>query len=277
MAGDGIRRERLDRILLERGLAPTRNRAQALILSGRVLSGTTRLVKPGVKFPCDVDLQVEPGRRYVSRGGHKLEAALGAFDLLVVDRDCVDVGASTGGFTQVLLEAGAGRVIALDVGRGQLDWSLRNDERVFPMEGVNARKLEAVALPFTPTLAVVDVSFISLELVLPPVIGRMDRSAEIDVVALVKPQFEVGRGLVGRGGVVKEPRLHRRVLQRAVAFARGESWGVAGLIVSPLTGAEGNREFLIHLRPPGDGLDPETLDRAVEAAIVSPVEREVEK
>jgi 23S rRNA (cytidine1920-2'-O)/16S rRNA (cytidine1409-2'-O)-methyltransferase len=216
MAGDRIRRERLDRILLERGLVPTRTRAQALILSGRVRSGTTRLVKPGVRFPCDVELEVEPGRRYVSRGGHKLEAALGAFDLVVVDRDCVDVGASTGGFTQVLLEAGAGRVIALDVGRGQLDWSLRNDERVFPVEGVNARKLESVELPFTPTLAVVDVSFISL------------------------------------------------------------AWGVAGLIVSPLAGAEGNREFLIHLRPAGGSADPETLDRAVEAAIVSSLVREVE-
>jgi 23S rRNA (cytidine1920-2'-O)/16S rRNA (cytidine1409-2'-O)-methyltransferase len=276
MAGDRIRRERLDRILLERGLVPTRTRAQALILSGRVRSGTTRLVKPGVRFPCDVELEVEPGRRYVSRGGHKLEAALGAFDLVVVDRDCVDVGASTGGFTQVLLEAGAGRVIALDVGRGQLDWSLRNDERVFPVEGVNARKLESVELPFTPTLAVVDVSFISLELVLPSVIGRMERSAEIDVVALVKPQFEVGRGLVGRGGIVKEPRLHRRVLQRVVAFSREKAWGVAGLIVSPLAGAEGNREFLIHLRPAGGSADPETLDRAVEAAIVSSLVREVE-
>ena len=269
MTRAGGRRERLDRILVERGLAESRERAQALILAGRVHSGTVRLLKPGQLHPVDVALEVAPGRRFVSRGAHKLEGALAAFDVVVDGRDCLDVGASTGGFTQILLEAGARRVIALDVGRGQLDWGLRQDERVSVLEGVNARFLAGVALPFRPSLAVIDVSFISLALVLPPVIEALDPTVRRDVVALIKPQFEVGRGRVGRGGIVREPALHREVLLRMRDFAARQDWAILGLTASPIEGADGNREFLVHLRPDRSHGDSIALDRAVESALGS--------
>jgi len=259
------RHDRLDRILTLRGLADSRAKAQALVLAGQVRSRDVRLEKPGSRYPVDIPLEIEPRRRYVSRGGHKLEPALGRFAVDVANRDALDVGASTGGFTQVLLEHGAGRVIALDVGRGQLDWSLRNDPRVFPLEGVNARYLEGAELPFLPSLAVIDVSFISLELVLPPVVAIL--AAEGEIVALLKPQFEVGRGQVGRGGIVRDPELHRGVLQRGVAFCRERGWGVAGLCRSALSGAAGNREFFLHLRPSTPGLAATDLARRIQRAV----------
>jgi 23S rRNA (cytidine1920-2'-O)/16S rRNA (cytidine1409-2'-O)-methyltransferase len=262
-------RERLDRILVSRGLAPTRARAQALILAGRVRSGERRLDKPGTRYPVDLELSVEPGRRYVGRGAHKLVAALQEFDLDPSGRDALDVGASTGGFTQVLLEAGARRVIALDVGRGQLDWSLRNDPRVHPLEGVNARYLRAEDLPFAPSVATIDVSFISLELVLPAVASCLVGDANI--VALIKPQFEVGRGQVGRGGIVRDPDLHRQVLERSVRFAGSREWGVAALGASPIHGADGNREFLIHIRPTGRGVSAERVQAMIGDAL-APIE-----
>jgi 23S rRNA (cytidine1920-2'-O)/16S rRNA (cytidine1409-2'-O)-methyltransferase len=265
----GRRKERLDRILVDRGLAATRARAQALILAGRVRSATAPLLKPGERHPLDIALEVEPGRRFVGRGAQKLGAALEAFRLPVRDRDCLDVGASTGGFTQVLLEAGARRVIALDVGRGQLDWSLRTDARVVPLEGINARQLTEASLPFRPSLAVIDVSFISLRLVLPPVVAVLDETARQDVVALIKPQFEVGRGRVGRGGIVRDRRLHREVLGWARSFAASRNWQVGGIIASPIAGAEGNREFLIHVRPDRPHRDSAALDRAIETAVGS--------
>jgi len=275
--GPRPRRDRLDHILVERELAESRTRAQALILAGRVRSGHTTLLKPGVRYPSDVELTVLEGRRFVSRGGHKLQAALQSFGIDATDRDCIDVGASTGGFTQVLLEAGARHVIALDVGRGQLDWNLRNDERVTPLEGVNARHLQQVDLPYFPTLAVVDVAFISLELVLPPLVGCLAERDAVDVVALIKPQFEVGRKRVGRGGIVRDPDDHRAVVRRTLGFCRERDWGVAGIIASPITGADGNREFLVHLAPHSAGLSTETLDRETEAALVSQVGREVSR
>jgi len=269
------RRARLDQILVERSLADSRARAQALILAGRVRRGTEVLLKPGLRYPPDVELTVVEGRRWVGRGAHKLHAALAAFSVDVAGRDCIDVGASTGGFTQVLLEAGARRVIALDVGRGQLDWGLRNDDRVVVVEGLNARYLRAQDLAFEPSLAVVDVSFISLRLVLPPVVAVLPPSPEADLVALVKPQFEVGRAAVGRGGIVRDTRRHREVLDRTIEFCVGRGWGVLGVTASPIAGADGNREFLIHVRPAGSGADRAKLDRAVEAALVSSSEREV--
>jgi len=270
MSDRQARRDRLDRILVGRGLAENRSRAQALILAGRVFCGERRLDKPGTQHPVDLPLAIRPGRRWVSRGGFKLAAGLRAFRVEVSQRDCIDVGASTGGFTEVLLDCGARRVIALDVGRGQLDWSLRNDDRVFALEGVNARYLAANDLPFPPSLAVVDVAFISLELVLSPVVACLDtalRAAE--VVALIKPQFEAGRGQVGRGGVVRDPAQHRAVLRRLIDHCRERGWGVAGLCASPLAGADGNREFLVHLLPAGAGLSAAELDRAVRAALGS--------
>jgi len=273
--GPRPRRERLDQILVDRGLTDSRSRAQALILAGRVRSGDTALVKPGVRFPCDIELTVAEGRRFVSRGGFKLEAALQRFGVDPTDRTCLDVGASTGGFTQVLLEAGARRVIALDVGRGQLDWSLRSDPRVTPLEGVNARYLDQVPLPCVPSLAVIDVAFISLVLVLPPVVGSLDECDTADLVALIKPQFEVGRERVGRGGIVRETQDHRDVVQRIITFCREHGWGVAGITASPISGAEGNREFLVHVVPRSGGLPMEDLDRDTEAALVSPIGAEV--
>jgi 23S rRNA (cytidine1920-2'-O)/16S rRNA (cytidine1409-2'-O)-methyltransferase len=262
MAPKGAPRERLDRILVLRGLAPTRTRAQALILAGRVRSGEARLDKPGTRYPADLPLSVNEGRRFVGRGAHKLQQALDTFGIVVEGRDALDVGASTGGFTQVLLEAGARRVIALDVGRGQLDWSLRSDPRVHPLEGVNARNLRAGMLPFPPSFASIDVSFISLELVLPPVVRCLAEGGEI--VALVKPQFEAGRGQVGKGGVVRDPAIHREVLERVIGFAGSRGWGVRGVCASPIRGADGNREFLVHVRPAEAGEPAAALRRRID-------------
>lgn len=260
MVAEARRRLRLDQLLVERGLAESRTRAQALILAGRVKSGERLLDKPGERVDTCVDLEVDAGRRFVSRGAHKLRGALETFGVRTIDRDAMDVGASTGGFTQVLLDAGARRVLAVDVGRGQLDWGLRNDPRVLLYEGLNARYLETAELACSPALAVVDVSFISLERVLPPIVARLvpDRHG-VDVLALIKPQFEVGRGRVGRGGIVRDPQLHRDVLVRLSDFARVAGWRVAGLCASPLLGAEGNREFFMHLRP-GEPPRPATED-----------------
>ncbi len=246
MPSERPRRERLDQVLVERGLATSRAKAQALILAGRVRSGETLLDKPGTRVPIDLPLVVRAERSFVSRGGPKLEAALREFALAVSGREALDVGASTGGFTEALLRAGAKRVIALDVGHGQLDWSLRQDPRVLPFEGINARYLRPDALPFRPSLVTVDVSFISLRLVLPAVRACL-ADGPSDVVALVKPQFEVGRGQVGRGGVVRDPALHREVLTRLAADLEAARWSVLGIVASPLLGAEGNREFLMHL------------------------------
>jgi 23S rRNA (cytidine1920-2'-O)/16S rRNA (cytidine1409-2'-O)-methyltransferase len=252
-------RQRLDQLLLARGLAPTRAKAQALILAGRVTSDGRRLEKPGTAYPIDLPIEVSEGRRYVSRGGHKLEGAVRELGLTVADRDVLDVGASTGGFTDLLLKSGARRVIALDVGRGQLDWTLRNDPRVHPVEGCNARYLAAEQLPYRPSLAVIDVSFISLELILPPVVACLD--PEGDVIALIKPQFEVGRGSVGRGGIVRDPDLHGQVLDRICGFIAGRGWAVRALVSSPLRGADGNREFFVHFRPGGEGLTGGSLEQ----------------
>jgi 23S rRNA (cytidine1920-2'-O)/16S rRNA (cytidine1409-2'-O)-methyltransferase len=259
--------DRLDKLLVQRGLAPTRAKAQALILAGRVRSGEQRLDKPGTRVATDTALEVTPGRQYVSRGGFKLAGAFADFGIDAAGRDALDVGASTGGFTQVLLQAGARRIAALDVGRGQLDWGLRNDPRVEPLEGINARHLETKDLPFVPSLAVVDVSFISLTLVLPAVAACLGGDGEI--VALIKPQFEVGRGEVGRGGIVRRVEQHREVLERLAAFAAERGWGVLGITASPVTGAEGNREFFIHLAPRSGGLDPDGLERSIERLLAS--------
>jgi 23S rRNA (cytidine1920-2'-O)/16S rRNA (cytidine1409-2'-O)-methyltransferase len=234
-------------LLVERGLAGSRTEARALILSGRVTSAGRRLDKPGQRLPGETPLEVSPGRRWVSRGAFKLSAALPLLGVDPAGADALDVGASNGGFTEVLLERGARRVAALDVGRGQLDWSLRQDSRVHVLEGLNARHLKPETLPFPPGLVVVDVSFISLRLVLPAIVPCLAAGGEI--VALVKPQFEVGKGQVGAGGIVRDPLRHREVLEALVRLADERGWGPVDLCAAALRGSEGNQEYFLHLAP----------------------------
>jgi 23S rRNA (cytidine1920-2'-O)/16S rRNA (cytidine1409-2'-O)-methyltransferase len=261
-------RRRADQLLVERALAGNRTQARALILAGRVVSAGVRVDKAGSRLAADAPLAVSPGPRFVSRGGIKLEAALERFEVGVVGRDALDVGASTGGFTQALLARGATRVIALDVGRGLLDFGLRRDARVYTVEGLNARYLTPDRLPFVPSLAVIDVSFISLRLVLPAVVASVAAGAEL--VTLVKPQFEVGRGGVGAGGVVRDPERHREVLEGLAEFACRHGLGLAGVCASPIRGAEGNREFFLLLRPGLPGLDPARCRERIGRALDEP-------
>ena len=235
---------RLDQLLVDRGLAESRTRAQALILAGRVFTGEQRLDKPGVQVAVDLEVGVRGAEIYVSRGAHKLIAGLDAF---AIDPDglvCLDVGASTGGFTDVLLSRGAARVYAVDVGYGQLDARLRGDPRVGVLERTNARHLTAAQIPEPINLVVCDASFISLRLVLPAALALTRPGARL--VALIKPQFEVGKGQVGKGGVVRDPALHEAVCADITAWLDGlPGWTVSGVVPSPLLGPAGNREFLV--------------------------------
>jgi 23S rRNA (cytidine1920-2'-O)/16S rRNA (cytidine1409-2'-O)-methyltransferase len=240
------RRERLDLLLVERGLAKSRERAQALLLAGAVRVDGRPAAKAGEKVSVTAELTViAPDHPYVGRGGVKLEGALSRFSIDPAGRTVLDIGASTGGFTDCLLQRGARRVYALDVGSGQLDWSLRNDPRVVVLEGRNARHLQPADLPEKAEMAVVDVSFISLRLVLPPLPALLVPGA--DVVALVKPQFEVGRKDVGPGGIVRAAALHRSAIRTVAEAAHGAGFVVRGACPSPITGMEGNREFFLHL------------------------------
>ena len=241
------RKQRLDILLVERGLAASRERARALILAGAVSVNGRRAVKPSEPVAPEATVSVRPALPYVSRGGSKLAHALDTFGIDVAGRVAIDVGAATGGFTDVLLQRGAARVYAVDVGYGQLDWRLRQDPRVVVLERTNIRYLEA--LPEQVDLAVIDVSFISLRLVLPVVRRLLKRSGE--VVALVKPQFEAGRAQVGKGGVVRDPAVHAQVLRNVARYAQEAGFVAVGLTASPLLGPAGNREFLMHLRPEG--------------------------
>lgn len=240
-------KQRLDVALVERGLVESRARAQAVILAGLVFSGEQRLDKPGTMIAIDRPLDVR-GRDHpwVSRGGLKLVQALDAFSLDVAGAIAVDVGASTGGFTDVLLTRGAARVYAVDVGQGQLAWKLRNDPRVVVLEKTNARHLTPTLVPEAPDLVVCDASFIGLEIVLPAALALAKPGAHL--VALIKPQFEVGPARVGKGGVVRDPALHQEVCDRIAAWLPTLGWSVVGLTASPILGPEGNREFLIVAR-----------------------------
>ncbi|WP_025324452.1 TlyA family RNA methyltransferase [Deferrisoma camini] len=242
---------RIDELLVERGLAPTRQKARALVLAGLVVAGDRRVDKPGQRVDPASEVRLKGEHcPYVSRGGLKLEAGLRAFGLRPEGRVCADVGASTGGFTDCLLQHGARRVYAIDVGYGQLAWKLRQDPRVVSLERQNIRTLPADAVPEPVDLAVVDTSFISLALVLPRVWGLLRPGGE--VVALVKPQFEVGREHVGKGGVVRDPELRRQALERVLDTARRIGYEVLGTVESPVPGAKkGNVEFLAHLLRPG--------------------------
>jgi 23S rRNA (cytidine1920-2'-O)/16S rRNA (cytidine1409-2'-O)-methyltransferase len=240
-------RVRLDNLLTERGLAPSRTAAATSIRAGlvRVGRGGERASKPSQLVADDIAVEVEEGRRFASRGGLKLEAALDRFGVEVEGLDCLDVGASTGGFTDCLLQRGASRVIALDVGQGQLDWTLRNDPRVVVVEGVNARYLAPGELPFQADLAVIDVSFISLAKVLDPVVASIADDGE--VLAMVKPQFELGRGRVGKGGVVRSSEDRREAVANVVAAADSLGLGLLGVAAAGVPGPKGNQEFFVRL------------------------------
>ncbi len=240
---------RLDALLVSRGLAASRERARAMILAGQVKVAGVPAPKAGHLVAVDADLTLtEPDHPYVGRGGLKLAHALDRFGISCEGRVALDIGASTGGFTDVLLRRGALRVVALDVGHNQIDWRLRNDPRVVVVERVNARHLHDDDLPDatrTFDIVTVDVSFISLEHILPVVPPRLRPGA--DVVLLVKPQFEAGRAEVGKGGIVSDAGVHARVVARVEEVARGLGFLVSGQTESPITGTEGNREFLLHL------------------------------
>lgn len=261
----GVEKIRLDILLHERGLAESRSLAQRLIMAGQVRVDGVVVDKPSIRFPNDVQVEVDAGPRYVSRGGEKLEAGLIAWDLLdLAGLVCVDVGASTGGFTDCLLQHGASRVYAIDVGYGLLHWKLRNDPRVISMEKTNARYLEP--LPEKIDLVVVDASFISLKVLLSVIHGWFDDQGK--VIALIKPQFEAGKKDAARGeGVIRDPAIHRRVIQEVVRNAESIGFGVRGLIRSPLLGPKGNVEFLVLLEK--SGYSNPILDEIIENMVIN--------
>lgn len=236
---------RLDVMLAERGLAESREKAQALILAGEVLVDGVPARKPGQAVSPEAQLTVRERPAHVSRGGLKLEEAIRHFEVQVAGRVCLDIGASTGGFTDCLLQHGAARVYAVDVGSGQLDWKLRTDPRVILRERLNARYLRREDIGEKVDLAVCDVSFISVTLILPAIEPLLQPASEM--VILIKPQFEVGREQVGKGGIVRDPQLHQAACERVESAVRQMSFET-GIIASPILGAEGNKEFLLYAR-----------------------------
>jgi 23S rRNA (cytidine1920-2'-O)/16S rRNA (cytidine1409-2'-O)-methyltransferase len=263
-----VARVRLDTLLAERGLFESRTRAAASVMAGEVRLGGDgeRAQKPGQLVAPDIDVAVDAAPRFVSRGGIKLANALEHFAIDVGERRCLDVGASTGGFTDCLLQHGAAHVVALDVAYGELAWGLRNDERVTVLERTNARAIDRDALPYAPDLVVIDVSFISLTKVLPAVLACT--APAFDVLAMVKPQFEAGRGNVGKGGVVRDPDQRRALLVAVAACAHELGAGVLGFASSGLPGPKGNRETFVRLteagRPGDRGDDLAAAAREVE-------------
>lgn len=242
---------RLDKLLVERALVPTRERAQALILAGRVLVSEQKVDKPGHAVADDAAIRLlGSDLRYVSRGGLKLEAALDHWQIDLTGRFCLDVGASTGGFTDCMLQHGAARVLAIDTGYGQIAQTLRDDARVTLMERTNARLLNPGDLPAGISFLAVDVSFISATLVLPPVLAALPETSAVRAVVLVKPQFEAGRERIGKGGIVRDPAAHRMAIDRVRTCVAELGARNLDVIDSPITGAEGNREFLLHAQWP---------------------------
>jgi 23S rRNA (cytidine1920-2'-O)/16S rRNA (cytidine1409-2'-O)-methyltransferase len=258
---------RIDIALHQSGLAPSREKARAMIMAGEVSVNGQRIDKPGTKIDANAALEVRQKPRFVSRGGDKLAGALEGFHFDVTEKTCADVGASTGGFTDCLLQAGAAKVFAIDVGYGQLDYRLQQDERVVVMDRTNARYL--TTLPETVQLVVVDASFISLRLLLSVFQGWFQSSG--DVIALIKPQFEAGRGDVGKGGVVRDQNIHKRVLQEILSFSTDAGFHVNGLIPSPLKGPAGNTEFLMWLTWGYQAVDPlPAVEEMIDAALQRP-------
>jgi len=269
-------KQRLDLELVARGLATSRQQAQQLIRAGRVRSGDRVLDKPGTEVAPALVLQVQQPPRYVSRGGDKLAAALDGFPISIEGRVCLDGGISTGGFSDCLLQRGAARVYGIDVGYGQTAWSLRSDPRVVLKERTNLRHLTPAELygpeDPRPDLAVADVSFISLALVLPALVALLAPQGPSDLVLLVKPQFEVGRARVGKGGVVRDPAAHADAIAGVIAAAAGQGLVAAGLVASPLTGPAGNHEYLLWLRRQAGGapavvLEPAVTGESIEALV----------
>lgn len=243
-----MKRERIDKLLVERGLADSRTKAQAMVMAGVVLVNEQRVEKPSAQIAPDSEIRIkhadDPTSRYVGRGGLKLAAALREFQIDVRGFVCLDVGASTGGFTDCLLQNGAAKVFAVDVGHNQIDWRLRNDPRVEVREGVNARYLDPQDFPVNFDLAVVDVSFISVTKILPSLVPLLKTGASL--VVLIKPQFEVGRGEVGSGGIVRNEEKRIKAADQIHGFAASLNLAFHGMIESPITGAEGNIEYLAH-------------------------------
>lgn len=240
-----MKRERIDKLLVERGLADSRTKAQALVMAGVVLVEEQRVEKPSQEFSIEAKIRIKGATaesRYVGRGGLKLEKALEHFQIDVADFVCLDVGASTGGFTDCLLQHGTRRVVAVDVGTNQLDWRLRQDDSVEVRENVNARYLKPEDFTEKFDLAVMDVSFISVTKILPALVPLLKETGKI--LTLIKPQFEVGRGEVGKGGIVKEPEKHERVIREVNQAAESLGLKIIGVIDSPILGADGNKEFL---------------------------------
>ncbi|MCR4877479.1 MAG: TlyA family RNA methyltransferase [Clostridiales bacterium] len=259
-------KERVDTALVSRGLFPSREKAQAAIMAGQVYLKERKILKPSESVTPEDELTVRrPAVEYVSRGALKLEKAVRVFQADFRDRVVMDIGASTGGFTDVSLRSGAKHVYSIDVGYGQLDWSLRNDSRVTVMERVNARYLKPEDFPERPEITVMDVSFISICLILPPAAEIM--GPEGVFYTLVKPQFEAGREKIGRKGVVRDPETHEEVLEKIVGFAETMGWRVTGLDYSPITGPEGNIEFLAEIRPIRDGIAPPVAKEDIHALV----------
>lgn len=266
-----VAKVRLDRLLVERGLIDSRERARRLIMAGDVRIGDRIADKPGQLVAPDAEITLQQRLAYVSRGGLKLAAALQAFAVPLKGAVCVDVGASTGGFTDVLLQNDAAHVIAIDVGYGQLDWKLRNDPRVTVLERTNARTLQELPIdpnsgaPYRPRVATVDASFISVTLLLPAVAQWLADDAH--AIVLIKPQFEAGRERVGRGGVVRDAQVHRDVLTSVLGWAQDHDWVVRGLIQSPITGPAGNIEFLCWLMTGISSVAPFDIVQAIDHLI----------
>lgn len=242
-------KQRLDKLMVERGLTPSREKAQALIMAGQVVVGDHTIDKSGQQVAVDAEIRIKGAvMPYVSRGGLKLRKALDEFRIDVTGLVAIDVGASTGGFSDCLLQAGAQKIFAVDVGYGQLAWKLQQDPRVVSMEKTNIRNLLPEQLDAVPDLAVIDASFISLAKVLPATVAIVKPGG--CVIALIKPQFEVGKGEVGKGGIVRDPAAHEKVIEAVRQTAQEMGLAVGGLCESPITGADGNREFLILLNIP---------------------------
>lgn len=267
-------KERLDVLLVKRGLAVSREKAKAVIMAGNVYVENQKEDKAGTMFQDTVNIEVRGSTlKYVSRGGLKLEKAMNHFDVTLKDKVCMDVGSSTGGFTDCMLQNGAVKVFAIDVGHGQLDWKLRNDERVVCMEKTNIRYVVPEDLQELANFSSIDVSFISLTKVLLPVYNLLKEDGE--VVCLIKPQFEAGREKVGKKGVVREPRVHEEVIEKVIAYGQSIGYATLHLEFSPIKGPEGNIEYLLHLKKKVDGL-PE--DAALDVKeIVAKAHQELDK
>lgn len=259
-------KERLDSLLVQRGLAPSRELAKAYIMAGTVYVDGRKEDKAGTKLPADIKIEVRGGQmKYVSRGGYKLEKAIEEFGISLEGKTCMDIGASTGGFTDCMLQNGAAKVYAIDVGYGQFAWKLRNDPRVVCLEKTNMRYVTHEQVPDEADFASVDVSFISLTKILPAALGVLGREGQL--VCLIKPQFEAGREKVGKKGVVKDRAVHREVIEKIAGYAQGQGLGILGLSFSPIKGPEGNIEYLIYLDKQQEGMGKDAVRKKLDEVV----------